>query len=434
MLVRAGRRVSRESGGVIRPWLAPWFSASDSVRSGGGARVDAAGAAGSIRPGAGDGFLGGPTTGTIAGPILATTSPRSFWRSALEALERAIEPSATPTPGRQYRLRRCPTTTATGRTRCRRTPRTISSLICPIAKVGTSQMRGGRDHRRRTPRLKNRRAQGPLRQRLRRPRAGGRNDHKALDGAERTAVRPTDEQGRRAVAAAERQGPSALVVEEETKCRKDKSTYQHIAMLSPFVDAVAPRAREEHGSDEVMGRGGQPLLTGPAFRGSGGGPSEAVGPMNCPRKDGASMEMAQERWRSRRTPGVDRAPSAPRVLKNRKVDINEATGDNLRRTGSGGGTPPTWWRSRGCGETFQETRLHPRRRRRSWARTPTWPSRLTPQWLCRATSRSTTGLTTTGLGSSRMKRRTRLRRYSSGSSLSRLTSIPTDAPKMAWSS
>ena len=34
-----------------------------------------------------------------------------------------------------------------------------------------------------------------------------------------------------------------------------------------------------------------------------------------------------------------------------------------------------------------------------------------PQWLCRATSRSTTGLTTTGLGSSRMKRRTRLRRY-----------------------
>lgn len=103
MLVRAGRRVSRASGGVIRPWLAPWLSASDSVRSGGGARVDAAGAAGITRPGAGDGFPGGRTTGTIAGPILATTSPRSFWRSALgsalEALERAIEPSATPTPG-----------------------------------------------------------------------------------------------------------------------------------------------------------------------------------------------------------------------------------------------------------------------------------------------------------------------------------------------
>ena len=112
MLVRAGRRVSRESGGVIRPWLAPWFSASDSVRSGGGARVDAAGAA-RIRaaPGRRDGFLGGPTTGTIAGPILATSAPRSFWRSALEALERAIEPSARARRrwDASHRLRRCPT-------------------------------------------------------------------------------------------------------------------------------------------------------------------------------------------------------------------------------------------------------------------------------------------------------------------------------------
>ena len=350
MLVRAGRRVSRESGGVIRPCLAPWFSASDSVRSGGGARVDAAGAAGFIRPGAGDGFLGGHTTGTIAGPILATTSPRSFWRSALEALERAIEPSATPTPG-------TPVTVSVDAQRDDSHDATdaVSADASDDFLAHLREIRKSRytyESVERWPR--------PL---SAHPKVAELLKRKGLF-AKRTGSGALSSRWPKRILKALRQcgqyrnqadrwnkddvlwllrnakGHPRLSSREETeKCWKDKSTvHEYVAMLSLFAGRQSPLAlAKSMGSDEVMEAARQVPLgwTGLAFRDrSGHGPERVpFGP----------KEWSTERWRKYEKDGTreveepthrpvltERLSYASRFRKNIKVDINEATGDNLR--------------------------------------------------------------------------------------------------------
>lgn len=347
MLVRAGRRVSRESGGVIRPWLAPWFSASDSVRSGGGARVDAAGAAGSIRPGAGDGFLGGPTTGTIAGPILATISPRSFWRSALEALERAIEPSATPTPG-------TPVTVSDDAQRDDSHDATdaVSADASDdfLAHLPNRKSRYESDARWPRPLSAHPKVEELLKRKglfAKRTGSGALSSWwpkriiKALRrcGEDRSQA---DRWNRDDVLWLLRnaKGHPRLSSREETeKCWKDKSTvHEYIAMLSLFAGRGSPLAlAKSMGSDEVMEAVRQVPLgwTGLAFRDrSGHGPERVpFGP----------KELSTERWRKYEKDGTremeepthrpvltERLSYASRFRKNRKVDINEATGDNLR--------------------------------------------------------------------------------------------------------
>ena len=350
MLVRAGRRVSRESGGVIRPCLAPWFSASDSVRSGGGARVDAAGAAGFIRPGAGDGFLGGHTTGTIAGPILATTSPRSFWRSALEALERAIEPSATPTPG-------TPVTVSVDAQRDDSHDATdaVSADASDDFLAHLREIRKSRytyESVERWPR--------PL---SAHPKVAELLKRKGLF-AKRTGSGALSSRWPKRILKALRQcgqyrnqadrwnkddvlwllrnakGHPRLSSREETeKCWKDKSTvHEYVAMLSLFAGRQSPlKLAKSIGSDEVMEAARQVPLgwTGLAFRDrSGHGPERVpFGP----------KEWSTERWRKYEKDGTreveepthrpvltERLSYASRFRKNIKVDINEATGDNLR--------------------------------------------------------------------------------------------------------
>ena len=350
MLVRAGRRVSRESGGVIRPCLAPWFSASDSLRSGGGARVDAAGAAGFIRPGAGDGFLGGHTTGTIAGPILATTSPRSFWRSALEALERAIEPSATPTPG-------TPVTVSVEAQRDDSHDATdaVSADASDDFLAHLREIRKSRytyESVERWPR--------PL---SAHPKVAELLKRKGLF-AKRTGSGALSSRWPKRILKALRQcgqyrnqpdrwnkddvlwllrnakGHPRLSSREETeKCWKDKSTvHEYVAMLSLFAGRQSPLAlAKSMGSDEVMEAARQVPLgwTGLAFRDrSGHGPERVpFGP----------KEWSTERWRKYEKDGTreveepthrpvltERLSYASRFRKNIKVDINEATGDNLR--------------------------------------------------------------------------------------------------------
>ena len=350
MLVRAGRRVSRESGGVIRPCLAPWFSASDSLRSGGGARVDAAGAAGFIRPGAGDGFLGGHTTGTIAGPILATTSPRSFWRSALEALERAIEPSATPTPG-------TPVTVSVDAQRDDSHDATdaVSADASDDFLAHLREIRKSRytyESVERWPR--------PL---SAHPKVAELLKRKGLF-AKRTGSGALSSRWPKRILKALRQcgqyrnqpdrwnkddvlwllrnakGHPRLSSREETeKCWKDKSTvHEYVAMLSLFAGRQSPlKLAKSIGSEEVMEAARQVPLgwTGLAFRDrSGHGPERVpFGP----------KEWSTERWRKYEKDGTreveepthrpvltERLSYASRFRKNIKVDINEATGDNLR--------------------------------------------------------------------------------------------------------
>ena len=350
MLVRAGRRVSRESGGVICPCLAPWFSASDSVRSGGGARVDAAGAAGFIRPGAGDGFLGGHTTGTIAGPILATTSPRSFWRSALEALERAIEPSATPTPG-------TPVTVSVDAQRDDSHDATdaVSADASDDFLAHLREIRKSRYSYESVERWpKSLSAHPKVAELLKR---------KGLF-AKRTGSGALSSRWPKRILKALRQcgqyrnqpdrwnkddvlwllrnakGHPRLSSREETeKCWKDKSTvHEYVAMLSLFAGRQSPlKLAKSIGSDEVMEAARQVPLgwTGLAFRDrSGHGPERVpFGP----------KEWSTERWRKYEKDGTreveepthrpvltERLSYASRFRKNIKVDINEATGDNLR--------------------------------------------------------------------------------------------------------
>ena len=350
MLVRAGRRVSRESGGVIRPCLAPWFSASDSLRSGGGARVDAAGAAGFIRPGAGDGFLGGHTTGTIAGPILATTSPRSFWRSALEALERAIEPSATPTPG-------TPVTVSVDAQRDDSHDATdaVSADASDDFLAHLREIRKSRYSYESVERWpKSLSAHPKVAELLKR---------KGLF-AKRTGSGALSSRWPKRILKALRQcgqyrnqadrwnkddvlwllrnakGHPRLSSREETeKCWKDKSTvHEYVAMLSLFAGRQSPlKLAKSIGSDEVMEAARQVPLgwTGLAFRDrSGHGPERVpFGP----------KEWSTERWRKYEKDGTreveepthrpvltERLSYASRFRNNIKVDINEATGDNLR--------------------------------------------------------------------------------------------------------
>ena len=127
--------------------------------------------------------------------------------------------------------------------------------------------------------------------------------------------------------------------EETEKCWKDKSTvHEYIAMLSLFAGRGSPLAlAKSMGSDEVMEAARQVPLgwTGLAFRDrSGHGPERVpFGP----------KELSTERWRKYEKDGTremeepthrpvltERLSYASRFRKNRKVDINEATGDNLR--------------------------------------------------------------------------------------------------------
>ncbi len=345
MLVRAGRRVSRESGGVIRPCLAPWFSASDSVRSGGGARVDAAGAAGFIR-GAGDGFLGGHTTGTIAGPILATTSPRSFWRSALEALERAIEPSATPTPG---------------------TPVTVSDdaqrddghdasdavsadasddFLAHLRRIRKRRYESANDSWPR-PLSAHPKVEELLKRKglfAKRTGSGAISSwwpKRILKALRRFRDdRPLNRWNKDDVLWLLRnaKGHPRLSSREETeKCWKDKSTvHEYLAMLSLFAGRGSPLAlAKSMGSDEVMEAARQVPLgwTGLAFRDRSGNAPERVpfGPEEWSTerrrkfKDSTKMEEPIHR------PVLTECLSyAARKRKDGKIDINEATGDNLR--------------------------------------------------------------------------------------------------------
>ena len=350
MLVRAGRRVSRESGGVIRPCLAPWFSASDSVRSGGGARVDAAGAAGFIRPGAGDGFLGGHTTGTIAGPILATTSPRSFGRSALEALERAIEPSATPTPG-------TPVTVSVDAQRDDSHDATdaVSADASDDFLAHLREIRKSRysyesvEHWPKSLSAQPKVAELLKRKGLFAKRTGSgalssrwpKRILKALRQCGQYRNQP-DRWNKDDVLWLLRnaKGHPRLSSREETeKCWKDKSTvHEYVAMLSLFAGRQSPlKLAKSIGSDEVMEAARQVPLgwTGLAFRDrSGHGPERVpFGP----------KEWSTERWRKYEKDGTreveepthrpvltERLSYASRFRKNIKVDINEATGDNLR--------------------------------------------------------------------------------------------------------
>ena len=357
MLVRAGRRVSRASGGVIRPWLAPWFSASDSVRSGGGARVDPSGAAGFVRPGAGDGFPGGRTTGTIAGPILATTSPRSFWRSALEALERAIEPSATPTPG-------TPVTVSDDAQRDDSHDATDEASADPSDGLGRSLALLARLRTRKPPLREyesDARWPKPLsanpkveellkRQGLFAKRTGSGALSRLWPKRILAALRRCGEDRSQADRWNEddvlwllrnaRGHPRLSSREETEKCWKDKSAVrEYIAMLSLYAGDASPLAlAKSTGSDEVMRAARAVPLgwTGLAFRDRSGNAPERVpfGPKEWyTHEKGPQSRRTYSRYKeepTRRPVFTERLLYASRDRRDRKDDINGATGDSLR--------------------------------------------------------------------------------------------------------